>query len=612
MIIADLLAHIGFEVDEKPLHKVEEALEGIKHGLEFFAAAEIVKKLFEVSEQFAHWGEELKVTAESVGLTVESLQQLQFAAEQSGVSAETMTHSMALLSRHLYDAKNGSKEASLAFSRIGISSAQIAGFKNAEDALFAIADKIQGIEDPIKRLAVSQELLGRGGYKMVAFLAKGSAALRQQKEDAQKLGLVLSGPQVEALEETEHAFQRLHAVMRAFGASIAAQIGPVFSMLVDKFIKFYLVNKDIINANIHKWLRTLAWTLGFVYGFVTGLIEKFLKLAKALHLEKDILPTIAKVAGLVSGFLALGAALKMVSIAFGFISPAIAFGAVIGGVIVAVHDLWALFNKQPTWTGSFLDKASTFLESLKDKIKNFDLGKVENTIKDWVSNFIDSFGQALSGLFDDTKKLSPMAKAIKTILEDVLILGGFAAEMGMAIGKGIVEAIEAVLRKSSPTLANFLFGTTEEEKAKQEGAAQTDAKIEEVKNVEIPSNTTGFDAGGDVALGSEIAKAVKGWFGGGSSKSAEPLAPVTTMMEKVSSPLPLATTAAAAMPGIASGSSASTVNVVTNNVHAPVAINNVQNGDPKKIMDHIEKHGKETWGKTLRETGRSVQSPVKQ
>jgi hypothetical protein len=447
MNVRELLTKIGFEVDEKPLKEADKGLREIKDRLDLLMAAEVFKKLYELAETFAHFGEELHVAAQSAGITVEAFQKLAYAAQQSNVSQEQMQHGMALLSRRMYEARTGSDEAQKAFRKAGISPEQVKGFKTSQEALLALADRFTRMKDPIAKMGAAQELLGRGGYQMVSFLSKGSAAIRQQGDEAERLGLILSEHQVEALEEVEHAFQRLHAVLRAIGAFIASYIGPAFTFLVDKFIAFYGANKDIINLNFQEWLEKVAYAMGFVVGLVFALTQKILDLAKALHMEGKILTLVFEIAGLISALVTLGTIVKTVSFVMGFLttgieallsiigtavavieSPFFLLAAAIGAVIVAVHDLYALFAGKPTWLGQFSDwlkslgmiqVALNFISDTWDKLKG-GLG----TMVAKAENFLGIGNEGVGNPEQRLAALSSTASAASSITNATTSVGG--------------------------------------------------------------------------------------------------------------------------------------------------------------------------------------------
>jgi hypothetical protein len=512
--VREFLTVIGFKADthgaeqaEHALHHLQETVEDLKEKLEFLAAAEIVHKLYEVAEQFAHWGEELKVMSENMGVSTDELQRLNIAAERSGVASEEMTTGLARLSRQLYEAKNGSKEAAAAFQKAGISSDQIARFRTAKDALYALADRMNATKDPIARMGQAQELLGRGGFRMVAFLAKGSQAMREQGSEAEKLGLILSEDQVEALEKVEHSFQRFHGLLRSIAASIAAYIAPAFTFVIDKFIEFYNANKNIISTNIQEWLHGVGLMMAFVAGLIVGLIERMLKLAKSFNLDTQILKLIAGFSGLVTGISAFFMAMKLAGTAVGIFSggfsniisvftftknlfislpaviarivawflaldaaaaPAIvtAFGlaAALGGLVAVAHDLYAVLVGKDTWIGDL----ARLLGILDETDGATILGKIKEQLStipgfsgafDWVSNVTKKFDTWLNST-------QLVKKALDAISEGAFKVGHFLGIPGFEKTNPFAKSAsnpEAPTGAETPTttaekVKNFLGG----------------------------------------------------------------------------------------------------------------------------------------------------------
>lgn len=405
MNVRDLLAKIGFTVDHKDLDKLENQLEGIKSRLEVLAAAEVVKGLFELAEKFSAVGESIHIAAASAGLTVESFQKLTYSAEQAGISQDEMQTSLARLSRSLYAARNGSAEAQEAFSKAGIGPDQIRSFHTSKDALLALADRMKAIQDPIQKAALAQQVLGRGSIRMVGYLSQGSAALKAQGIEAEQLGIILSGPQVAALKTFEEAFRKLTFVFRNFAATIASNVAPGFTFLVNDFIKFFNVNRSIIELNFTNWLFNVGYVVGIVWGAFKLLTTILIDVAKRFHLEGQIIPTIMALATLVLSMFLLGRVVKIVSsvldtlgqafqiaqvpmklfwAAAGLVQKGLSYlllelaalidseylfaaatavaeaplwliVAAIAALVIAGHDLYALFTGKPTWIGSFFE-----------------------------------------------------------------------------------------------------------------------------------------------------------------------------------------------------------------------------------------------------------------
>lgn len=305
MNLKELLVKVGFNVEGKEkLQGVEASLEGIKKRLEFLTGIEIVKGVFELAERFAHFAEEIHIAAESAGITAEAFQKLAFAAGQNAVSQDEMSASMARLSRHLYDARKGGAEAAKVFADAGFSATQVQGFRTGSDVMLALADRFKTIQDPIKKQAIAMELMGRGSINMVGFLSKGSNAIKGMGDEAQRLGIVLSDQQVNALVEVEHSLQKLWGTIKGFSATIAALFGPSITFIIDKMLKFYEINHKVVQEGIESWAHKFAYAMGFIYGLVEDVVKIFLKFADSHRtLAKAVFGTIMSLGGLVSAAL---------------------------------------------------------------------------------------------------------------------------------------------------------------------------------------------------------------------------------------------------------------------------------------------------------------------
>ena len=268
MNIKEILGKIGFQVDHAKLTRVEQQLEGIKSRLNFLGGIEIVKGLYHLAEQFSGVGEQVHVAALAAGLGTEEYQKLAYAANQSGVEQEMLSRSLVILAGHLYKAKTGSEEARAAFRHAGFTTEQIMGFKNSAQLMASLSDRLKNIQDPLKRVALAKELLGRASYKMAGFMALGGAEMIRRGEEGKKLGLILSENQIENLTKLEHAFKRLTGFIKAFSSGFIANIGPNFSWFIDDMLKFVGANKALIDLNMNTFFDHLFYSLGYAYAVI--------------------------------------------------------------------------------------------------------------------------------------------------------------------------------------------------------------------------------------------------------------------------------------------------------------------------------------------------------
>lgn len=276
MILQELVTRIGFSVQTNPLTKLEGTLAHIGHRLEFLAGAEIVKGVFELAERYAGLGERLETAGVQAGVTAEEFQKLAYAASQNAVSQDQLQGALAKMARLLEKAKQGGKGAGEAFARLGITPEQIASFRNSEDAFLAVQDAIAGIDEPLKRVAATQEVFGRGSSNMVKLLIKGSGETKRLMGEAGRIGAVLSDRGVEDLANFEDAFSGLMQVFRTFGAFVGATIAPALTKMIHGIEGLIASNLTLIRQNIREWAGRMAFALGFVTETISILVRSIM------------------------------------------------------------------------------------------------------------------------------------------------------------------------------------------------------------------------------------------------------------------------------------------------------------------------------------------------
>lgn len=425
MNLRELVAKISFQTDTHALDRVEHHLEGIQGKLEILAAGEILRGIFELAEKFSTFGEDLETAAISAGMTVEAFQKLAFAAGQNAVSQEELSGSLAKLARNLSEARDGSKGALEAFANVGIGPEQVAGFRNAGDAMAALSDKIAQIDDPIKRTAAIMALLGRGSANMAKFLSHGSKEMQELSGQAEAMGTVLSTDQVENLAKLEDSMSALGLVFKTLGASIAANFAPSIIWLTQAISKFYAANRKAISVNMEKWAYDITYALGYAYGWFEKITQIVFDFADAhptlvrrvgefalalggvslaistamfvlgpfrhgLELLKGIMELTGKAGGLSFGaiatairfaatltgnliarlgllivetFPALGEALFAIGTALSA-NPLTLYAGAVLGIVLAVQALWKVFHGGDFWKDTWLGQALSALKNM--------------------------------------------------------------------------------------------------------------------------------------------------------------------------------------------------------------------------------------------------------
>lgn len=202
----------------------------VKSGLEFGG---ITLGLAEVSEAFskaAESGEQLTLLSARLGTSVESLSQLQYAAQSVNVPFQTLAGAMDIFERNLVQASEGSGKAKVALADLGIDAAKLAALP-LDTQLGLIADKIAMLPNPTQQTAAAMRIFGSSGADLLPILRDGAAGIEAFRQKADDMGVTLSGETAEALAKANSAMTDLKATSHSLWMEIAADAAPAVSGL---------------------------------------------------------------------------------------------------------------------------------------------------------------------------------------------------------------------------------------------------------------------------------------------------------------------------------------------------------------------------------------------
>lgn len=169
-------------------------------------------KLGDVMKSAIDTADELYKMSQKVGISVESLSTLKYAAELSDLSMNQMETSLRKLSTNLFDVANGNgKDAALAFYQLGIDVIDSNNkIKSSSDVLLEVAERFSRMEDGTNKSALAIKLFGRSGLDMIPFLNQGKQAITDLTNEAEQFGLKIStetGRQAEVFNDTLTSFR---------------------------------------------------------------------------------------------------------------------------------------------------------------------------------------------------------------------------------------------------------------------------------------------------------------------------------------------------------------------------------------------------------------------
>lgn len=238
--------------------------------------------------------------ADKVGLTTQSLQELRFAAELTGLSAGQLDTGMQRFARRLAEAANGSGEL------LAILKANNVALRNADGSMRSQNELLDDYADLIKNAGSEQEQLllafkgfDTEGAAMVNVLRDGSQGLREFRQEAHDAGGVIEDDLIREMEALDDRFQRLS---RTISITLKSAVLDTVSVISDMMegLKGY---EEQTTQRLEKQLAGLRelqsnnrgnW-LGDEAGQEADLIEK--ELAARIEQARELKSTLSDVPG---------------------------------------------------------------------------------------------------------------------------------------------------------------------------------------------------------------------------------------------------------------------------------------------------------------------------
>lgn len=327
MIVRELFAKLGLELDEVGFERGEEAIHKLHLGFVAFGTAAVGALAIGaayLAKSTADAAASANKLALSTGTNLKDVQELGFAAESTGVDIETLAHGLQRLAK--------------------------GGAKDVRGEFLKLAERMHEMPNDGRRVQLAIEKFGRGaGPQLVPLLAKGKEGIEELMQEAEELGLVFNEQDVVAGKEFKKQLHLLEGAVKGFGYTIGRIVLPFFTKLVKAMAQFALaLRKGTM------WTNDLAQSLK-VLAIIAGGVLLAALVANAEALAVAVAGYIAAGAAAVAS--ALSAALAWAAAALPVVLLTAAF--VILGLVI--EDIYKYLTGGDSLLGRIMDKAALFL-----------------------------------------------------------------------------------------------------------------------------------------------------------------------------------------------------------------------------------------------------------
>ncbi len=203
-----------------------------------FAGASLAG-LTELITHIAETGDQLNKMSQKTGIAVEDLSKLKYAAQLSNVDVEALQKGLVNLSVGVIELSQGKiSVAADQLKAFGINARNTDGtIKSSSQVLGELADQFQIMPDGIEKTNAAAAIFGkRMGAEMIPLLNGGSAGLKAMGDEAERLGIVMSGELAKKSEEFNDNLARMKKLSEATGIAIGNKLIPILNEYITQLL----------------------------------------------------------------------------------------------------------------------------------------------------------------------------------------------------------------------------------------------------------------------------------------------------------------------------------------------------------------------------------------
>ena len=410
--------------------------------------------------------DDINTLSTQTGLSTAEIQKFQYASDLIDVSVDTLTGSMAKLTKNMNTATNGSGDAASAFAALGVKitdeNGQLRSNQEVFDEVIAALGKM---ENETQRDAYAMSILGKSAQELNPLIKGGADALKELGDSAESAGLILSQEALDRLNAYNNSLDTMKANSAAAGRVIAVSLTDSFKQITDVIGEnipgiahqlasmFSGENAEEAAKEFRQTVTVIAEGVGKA---VNEKLPQFLEVFNAVFsaiIEQVPSSVSAMLPPMIKGFTSL---VKQLSAAFPKMLPEISkaavslFGGLLDGLNEAVSSIEAVMPEIIEGLSDailegiplIISAAAKLLQGIVDTIGKSApklIGKIGEAIPKVASVIVDSLPKLI------TSVMEVAAGILKSISSTIPKIVGSIAEIIPAIVTAIVNGIPALL-----------------------------------------------------------------------------------------------------------------------------------------------------------------------
>ena len=162
-------------------------------------------------------GDRIGKVSTQIGISSDNLQKLQFAAEQSGLTTDTLNTAMQKFAINIGKANDGAKIQEEAFASLGVETKKLDGItKSVFDLFVETSEELGNVADKTLQAKLASELFGRTGVEMTVLFNEGAAGIEKYGNQLTSINGIMKEDSIDAIQRFNDSWNLMTKSVRGF------------------------------------------------------------------------------------------------------------------------------------------------------------------------------------------------------------------------------------------------------------------------------------------------------------------------------------------------------------------------------------------------------------
>lgn len=359
------------------------------------AVVELGKSFGNAIVESAGFADEIMTLSVQTGLSTDKLQEMKYMSELIDVDLETVTKSMAKLTKNMASAKDGTGTTAEAFNALGVKIKNADGtLRNNQDVFNDTITALGKVKNETERDALAMQIFGKSAQDLNPLIAQGGDALAELAKEAHETGYVLDNETLNSLGGVDDGIQRMTKAVEGIKNNLVAEFAPAITDFINSidFNKVAEQIKSLVTPVIENVIPAIIEGFTWIVDNKDTLITGIVAIGSAM-LAWNVVNIIQGVVGAIKAWTVATQGLSVAQKLLNLLMSLNPIGLVITGITALIAVIVMLWKKSEGFRNAVIKIWNSIVSALKVAI-------------DWIKTawnglikFFSNIGTAISNAF---------------------------------------------------------------------------------------------------------------------------------------------------------------------------------------------------------------------